>query len=658
MTQLRLAPLTRLVAASSCGFRSGLGGKIAVALVVCLGVRALLAQAPAAPAASKFVAAVEEDAQGYKVLKPHANYYGDAKKRSEYNKLKREKVAPVLTGQKSLTEGRAAFDGFYERIFFPIMTQTSEDALRTISDSRRDLQRDLDQSGAKAADVHTHLIRLSLSTLTNIVRDNFHPAVRYNAMLIISGLNDQEGGTSSKSTAVPMASALPVILEEFKRPENPDAVKVAALLGLMWHLEGENAKSPTAQPNPLKAEVIKELLAFVETKDPPEGRSSDGHTWMRRRAIDALTVACQSKTDPTIVAALDKLVRDDSQPIAIRCAVAQSLGKVSLQPPTAVDVPALAKELGHVALQACEDELTRAIKQRKDEDERLARQMGTYSGEMAGGMSGDGGGMPGGGMPGGGYTGAGGGTYTGAQVYAGPRAAVGSTPGGMPGDGGTGGYGTEMSVDPSLLDPKSYRFDLIRRKIRQGLYCVQIGLLGGEDHQRPKTGASAAASSKAPPPSAKEAEKRGLFGVAKANEKQMVNDIYYEVRDLIDVLENRATDTFMLDREMRKKMKNLENLIGKRAVTTPSGAPDEDVPGAVSAVAKPAAGKAVAGKANGAKGGKRGPAAAKPGGGKALPGKPAPARPVPTKTVPAPGKSAWRRPGGFAPPSVHGSVRR
>ena len=209
-----------------------------------------------------------------------------------------------------------------------------------------------------------------------------------------------------------------------------------------------------------------------------------------------------------------------------------------------------------------------------------------------------------------------------------------------------------MSVDPSLLDPKSYRFDLIRRKIRQGLYCVQIGLTGGEDHQRGK----APPAGKTAPPNA--AEKRGLYAVAKNNEKQIVDNVYYEVRDLIDVLENRATDTFMLDREMRKKMKNLENLIGKRAVTAPSGAPDEDVPGAVSAVAKPAAGKAVAGKANGAKGGKGGPAAAKPGVGKALPGKPAPARPVPTKTVPAPGKSAWRKPGGFAPPTVHGSVRR
>ena len=105
-------------------------------------------------------------------------------------------------------------------------------------------------------------------------------------------------------------------------------------------------------------------------------------------------------------------------------------------------------------------------------------------------------------------------------------------------------------------------------------------------------------------------------------------------------------------------MKNFENFVGKRAITAPSGVPDEDVPSAaVSAVAKPVGGKVVAGKANGGKanggnGGKGRPAA----------GKPAPpvkaGKPLPVKTTPGPNKGAWRKPGGFAPQTVHGSVRR
>jgi hypothetical protein len=629
--------------ASPASFWPGLGAKIAVAMAVCLGVRVLVAQAPPAPAASPFAATVEEDANGYKRLVPYAKYYGDAKARVEYNKLLSEKVRPVIAGQKTLAENRAAFEGYYNLVYFPMLTQTNDDSLRSLSDERRQfVGQHLEQSGAKAADVHTSLINMKKNTLTSIVRDNFHPAVRYNAMLIISSLNDQEA--TRTVPAVPMAAALPIIFEEFKRPENSDAVRLAALLGLSWHLEGENAKPPTTPAPPWKAQVIDELLTLAETKEPPEGRTADGHTWLRRRAVEALTVACQVKADAKITEALDKLLRDESEPLALRCAVAQSLGKMSLQAPAAVDVPALAKELGYVALEACDKELTHATTQRKEESERLARLMGSYTGDLgSGGYSGEGGTMPGGGPRGtmgspdsGGYPGGGG--------YTGPRPMAGTTPG-MPGDST---YGGTAAMDPSLMDPKHYRFDLLRRKIRHELYCVQLGLLGGEDHPRPKPGAAAAAPKEPPAPSGQAKDKRGLFAVAKPNEKQLVNDVYYVVRDLIDVIENRATDTMQLDRELRKKMKNLENLIGKRApAVAPSSVPNEDLPTAVSVTAP---GKAApAGKAAPGKG-------AAPG--KALPGKAVPGKVTPTKTMPIPPKAAWNKPAGVAPNNMHGAVRR
>jgi hypothetical protein len=618
------------------GFWPALGAKVAVALVVCAGVRVLVAQAP--PAAGAFAVPVEQDANGNKRLVPLPAFYGDARARAAHNKLFTEKIRPVLTGQRPLADGRRDVENYYNMIYFPILTQTTDDALRTLSEERQRFVRDhLERSTPEARAVVAALAR---NTLANIVRDSFHHTVRYNAMLIISGLNDQEAIKSGNPTLpIPMATALPIILEEFKRPENSDAIKLAALLGLAWHLEWENFKPTTVPPAARKGDVIDELIKFVETKEPPEGRTADGHTWLRRRAVDALAGACLTKSDPKIAEVMDKLIRDESEPLALRCAVAQALGEMSLQAPAKLNVPSLAKELGYVALSACETELTQAIKHRKDEDERVARLTGTYSGEM--GSGGYGGGMPGGGMTG--MMGSpDGGAYPGGPgSYTGPRP-MGGTTAGMPGE-----YGA-TAPDPSMYDPKHYRFDLIRRKIRQELHCVQIGLLGGEDHPRPKASAAAAKKDDGAKDGGNGQDKRGLFAVAKGNEKQVVDSVYYEVRDLIDVIENRATDTFQLDRELRKKMKNLENLIGKRV---PAAAPasDEDLP-TVAAPGKAAPpGKAAAGKG-----------APPPGKAPAVPAKTAPPKvtPMPAKAAPVPPKTAWRSPPRFAPNNVHGAVRR
>src|SRR5207253_11318008 len=110
-----------------------------------------------------------------------------------------------------------------------------------------------------------------------------------------------------------------------------------------------------------------------------------------------------------------------------------------------------AKELGHLALVICDTELIRATKLRKEEDEHLARLAGTYQGELG----------PGAGV---GIRGPGG--------EGGPGGLRPIRP--LQGMGGPGGEG-RMPIDPSMMDPKQYRYDYARRRLRQQLYCVQLG---------------------------------------------------------------------------------------------------------------------------------------------------------------------------------------
>jgi len=593
------------------GAPSRLAAKVAMAMVVCLAVRILLAQAPA-PA--DLAAREQVDAHGYKYLAPNEKYLG-AKGRTAEVKM-RGNVRQVLSGQYSINDPavKLQFREYYQTYLFPFMT--TAEGLKSIAKDRRDFFGDLEK--AKSLEAHRELLDLTLAAMKSIVQDNYRPETRYNAMLIISNLNDQEPNSLGvpQTLPEPMRTALPFILEQFKSPNAPDSIKLGALLGLSRHLEWENYKEQTSTPMQpaLKGDVIKELTRLAEEKQPPPGRDPEAHNWMRRRAVEALSMACLKKSDADIVATMEKLLKDESEPLNVRFTVASVLGKIVLQPPAKIDPVATAKELGYMALLACDTELTRAENFRKNEFEREARLTGTYSPEFG---YGSGEGAPGG-MPGPGGLRGGAGVYGGSD--SGGVRPLRPTAGGMPGDGygepGTAGY-----VDPSTLDPKHYRVEFLRRRLRQSLYAVQLGLTGGEDHAPPKTtpGGGAPTNPTLTTPTGPKPEPKGVFAIAKnETEKTDVNNVYYKVRKLIEAVEAPGPDVdfYQLVKDVRKEMKPLESLIGKRVPPPGAAAAGsaiiDDVP---SIPAKPGPAKAPAAK---------GPAA------------PGPARPGKSASSPAP----------------------
>jgi hypothetical protein len=405
-----------------------------------------------------------------------------------------------------------------------------------------------DLEGCRVPDVHAHLVRLTFDEMLAIVRDpEFHPAVRYNALTIIASLNDVDAVrlTSSGAVPEPMARALPVLLDEYRRPENSEALKVAALIGLSRHLEWDPHRPAGSAPIPaaLRTEVMNEMLTLAQAKATVPGRSAEGHLWFRRRAVEALGLASVAKADPVVAAALDKMLKDDSEPLPLRFAVAAAMGRMKADPAVKVDVAAVAKELGYLALQACDTELTRVSTLKKDELERaarLAKGVSTFTGSVEGSSSG-------------------GGVAIDSSIASSmmPEAnAMG------PAGGGSG-----------LLqeDPKGYRFDPVRRRIRYYLYCVQLGLNGGVEKN----------------------PTNGIAGVAKApKDVQLIADVNANVAKLAKVIEVDAVDMAQLDKDLRKVMKDLEKFARKAAPPpAPADLPAGDLPAA------PPAGDAPAGPA-------------------------------------------------------------
>ena len=163
---------------------------------------------------------------------------------------------------------------------------------------------------------------------------------------------------------------------------------------------------------------------------------------------------------------------------------------------------------------------------------------------------------------------------------------------GMPGgnslDGAYGGGmpGGEMGMlDPSMQDPKHFEVDYLRRRLRQNLYAVQLGLLGTEDHPRSKketaTKTPPPATTTATPPAGSTGEKKGMYAIAKTDdEKKQVDGVYWAVRDLAEAIESAGTtaEFHALLKDVKKQMKPLELVVGRRA--PPPGAPadGEDAP--------------------------------------------------------------------------------
>lgn len=594
--------------------------KIAVAAALCLGVRAIVAQAP-----NESLIREEIDAQGFKYQVPNEtlrkNKGAEGKARSE--------VRAVLKGEASIADAatRLKFRAYFQSYLYPMMT--TEDGLKTVAQDRVSLFRDI--ASAASQEAHRDLVDLTLQTMTKIVQDNgYRPAARYNAMYIISSLNDVEAksvGAGPPTLPDPMKTALPIIFQQFQKGDT-DEIKIAALLGLARHLEWDNYKQPPATSAPIPAAqrtaIVKELTSLAEAKEVPPARDAEVHIWMRRRAIEALSMACLVKPDPEIAATMDGILKDESSPVPVRMSVAAALGRVALPQGKIEPVPT-AKELGYLALAACEVELTKAEAQRKADFEHQARLMGTYTGDEGGYGAPGLGGMPGmatpGGMrPGGGMGGEGG-------IRGRP------TPGsGLSGEGGYGSAFGDTTMNPAEMDPKHYQMEYLRRRLRQQLYAVQLGLTGGEDHPPPKTRAPGAPS--APPPTAPPAtsappagsgpaaapEKKGLHALAKpGQEKGQVDEVYYCVRKLAEVVEDAndkdpvKAEFHQFLKDMRKELKPLEAVVGKRL--PPPGAA---APGAISEDAPAVSG--VGGKAP-AKGGPATKGPAVPARGPAVPGK-------------------------------------
>ena len=424
------------------------------------------------------------------------------------SKATERKIKQAATNaRKALTNGIAdatQFNAYYTTYYFPRMTRYDPASLGELAVSRQEFLRRLQSSRNAAA--KTALNNLALAEMGKLIRGNYHPAVRYNAMLLVGAINSREGrSTNPVQEPLPVPQAMGIMLTALEQPGQHDAVTVAALVGVLRHVDLDRQLEALQGRNGFVDVASRQRIAtiartLVEQQAPPPGRSLAGHTWIRRRALEILG-SVPGPAGSLATLSLNLLSADaDAVPLSLRCTAARMLERVRDPQGLNAGPAEVAEQLGQFAVVAVRGELARV----QSRDKRQ-QQLDSYSG-AAGPGGGSPGGMGGGAGGGAGGGGGGGGMPAGLSPF-GPGGGGGGAGGGAPGGGGLGpggGGGLDPSgsgptTTPGIAGP-SHVVRITQRRLTYQLFCAKAGidrmylLAGGTPPARGRTVAAGAAA--------------------------------------------------------------------------------------------------------------------------------------------------------------------
>jgi hypothetical protein len=291
-------------------------------------------------------------AQGYKVIQPRINEAQAKVLSGQVATILRDAAAPNAAALKQL-------DDYFMGRVFPAMTDVDPVALGQLGEKRKDLfGRFINQTKSQAT--RDHLNANTLKAMGAIAKGQYHPAVRYNAALIIGQLDAQPGAKS-----LPAATELLLTFlenEQFNNVPVPTAVKVAALVSLQRHVR-------LGVDPPIADRITKATLAVANREELPEDVSAKAYGWVRRQAAKVLAIQSEKGVAPPVYQTFVRLVADDKSDLDDRCAVAQLLqptmfaGAQGLNPEDmAFALGALAKEVLQVEADEAGDFIDETLK--------------------------------------------------------------------------------------------------------------------------------------------------------------------------------------------------------------------------------------------------------------------------------------------------------
>ena len=118
---------------------------------------------------------------------------------------------------------------------------------------------------------HQNLVAWALQKMEEISSGNYHPAVRFNALLIVGQLNEKESGFSN-DPAEPLAAALDVLIAQLEKPDQMDALQLASWIGILRHSTHalhNAAENEYTILEEKKTQIRNQAIALLQQRQPP-----------------------------------------------------------------------------------------------------------------------------------------------------------------------------------------------------------------------------------------------------------------------------------------------------------------------------------------------------------------------------------------------------
>jgi hypothetical protein len=349
----------------------------------------------------------------------------------------------TITNQQLLT-------GWYQNYHFALMTQAT--SMGDIDLQRLEFIKELTMICTDNS-IHSHVVdQIAIPQMTAFLQENYHPVVKYNAMLIIGQLNSQVVLTNEGRTVpVPLPAALTFMVNAIQSGAETDAILLASWIGVLRHVRLNRLNQNIAGSDIVT--IAGEAMKLLNQATPPANRSAAGHVWLQRRVIDVLAMIGQD--DQKILPKILSIMRDEKAAMSLRLTAARALKYFNYSPSTQVPVESTSNALGTLIVRICRNEIDRVDQEKALAALQEASGVSDAEGDM--GMGGAMGGMGGMGGDMGGAMGGMGGDMGGAM-------------GGM--GGALGGMGGTNDVK-SMLAPKEKRqVDYTRRILVYQLFHV------------------------------------------------------------------------------------------------------------------------------------------------------------------------------------------
>jgi hypothetical protein len=265
------------------------------------------------------------------------------------------KASRWVSDAANYSADKASFAEYFQKYYFPSMTRTGQDDLAKLGDARFRLFKNFLWS-TNNPELQKDLTDMAFNAMGAVVLSKnpppYHPAVRYNAVLILGLLDEvyaiDSGGDARPPKPLAKANkALTFIVDKATIDEQfPPPVILGALIGLERHAlykEGLEAGAADA--------MSKAMLKLVNQDKPIQEMDPEAYAWLRMRAAGALAQLGSVGQNNAVHDALVKLAAD-FESLDDRCAAAALLAKLNYDgakidgADTAKNLLALAREVG------------------------------------------------------------------------------------------------------------------------------------------------------------------------------------------------------------------------------------------------------------------------------------------------------------------------